>query len=143
MRNVAFTSRQHERGLSGGELLMATYPAVSFKTAFGSLTGARGAAIEHAVHADYAPRATFKQWIGQRALHPCGRGSLVQHRDGVIHSIAGRFPNCFSCHNTQAVPEKGIPIDRDRQDTLLIEPKQINVSHVFSQFVLDEVNASL
>jgi hypothetical protein len=53
------------------------------------------------------------------------------------------FPNCFSCHNTQAVTEKGIPIDRDRQGTLLIEPKQINVSHVFSQFVLDEVNASL
>ncbi|HET6339244.1 MAG TPA: hypothetical protein VFG30_38770, partial [Polyangiales bacterium] len=51
------------------------------------------------------------------------------------------FPNCFSCHNTQAVTEKGVPIDRDRQGTLLIEPKQINVSHVFSQFVLDEVNA--
>jgi hypothetical protein len=40
------------------------------------------------------------------------------------------------------VTEKGVTIDRDRQGTLLIEPKQINVSHVFSQFVLDEVNAA-
>jgi hypothetical protein len=48
------------------------------------------------------------------------------------------FPNCFSCHNTQAVTEKGIPVDRDRQGTPLMEPKQLNVSHVFSQFLLDE-----
>lgn len=52
------------------------------------------------------------------------------------------FPNCFACHNTQAVTEKGVPIDRDRQGTLLIEPKQFNVSHVFSQFVMDEVNGT-
>lgn len=51
------------------------------------------------------------------------------------------FPNCFSCHNTQAVTEKGIPVDRDRQGLMLMGPKQINVSHVFSQFLLDEVNA--
>jgi hypothetical protein len=50
------------------------------------------------------------------------------------------FPNCFSCHNTQAVTEKGVPVDRDRQGTQLMGPKQINVSHVFSQFLLDEVN---
>jgi hypothetical protein len=52
------------------------------------------------------------------------------------------FPNCFSCHNTQAVTEKGIPLERDRQGALLLEPKQIGVSHVFSQFLLDEANAS-
>jgi hypothetical protein len=51
------------------------------------------------------------------------------------------FPNCFSCHNTQAVTEKGISIDRDHQGTPLMEPKQINVSHVFSQFLLDEANS--
>lgn len=50
------------------------------------------------------------------------------------------FPNCFSCHSTQAVTEKGVPIDRDRQGAQLMEPKQINVSHVFSQFLLDEAN---
>jgi hypothetical protein len=52
------------------------------------------------------------------------------------------FPNCFSCHNTQAVTEKGVPIDRDRQGTMLMGPKQINVSHVFSQFLMDEANAA-
>ena len=52
------------------------------------------------------------------------------------------FPNCFSCHNTQAVTEKGVPIDRDRQGVMLMGPKQLNVSHVFSQFLLDEVNAA-
>jgi hypothetical protein len=52
------------------------------------------------------------------------------------------FPNCFSCHNTQAVTEKGVPLDRDRQGLELMGPKQINVSHVFSQFLLDEVNAA-
>jgi hypothetical protein len=50
------------------------------------------------------------------------------------------FPNCFSCHNTQAVTEKGVPIDRDRQGAQLMGPKQLNVSHVFSQFLLDEAN---
>ncbi|HET8938669.1 MAG TPA: hypothetical protein VFN67_34725 [Polyangiales bacterium] len=52
------------------------------------------------------------------------------------------FPNCFSCHNTQAVTEKGVPIDRDRQGTMLMGPKQLNVSHVFSQFLMDEANAA-
>jgi hypothetical protein len=48
------------------------------------------------------------------------------------------FPNCFSCHNTQAVTAKGIPFDHDSQGTKLLEPKQINVSHIFSQFLLDD-----
>lgn len=38
--------------------------------------------------------------------------------------------------------EKGVPIDRDRQGAQLMGPKQINASHVFSQFLLDEVNAA-
>jgi hypothetical protein len=50
------------------------------------------------------------------------------------------FPNCFSCHNTQAVTEKGVPIDRDSQGAMLMGPKQLNVSHVFSQFLSDEAN---
>ena len=52
------------------------------------------------------------------------------------------FPNCFSCHNTQAVTEKGVPIDRDRQGAMLMGPKQLNVSHVFSQFLMDEANVA-
>ncbi len=48
------------------------------------------------------------------------------------------FPNCFSCHNTQAVTSRGIPANRDTSSPVLLEAKRINVSHVFSQFVLEE-----
>jgi hypothetical protein len=48
------------------------------------------------------------------------------------------FPNCFTCHNTQAVTTRGIPANRDTESPVLLQPKRINVSHVFSQFVLEE-----
>lgn len=48
------------------------------------------------------------------------------------------FPNCFSCHNTQAVTARGVPLNRDASGVKLLDPKLINVSHVFSQFVLWE-----
>jgi hypothetical protein len=48
------------------------------------------------------------------------------------------FPNCFTCHNTQAVTTRGIPANRDTESPVLLSPKRINVSHVFSQFVLEE-----
>jgi hypothetical protein len=50
----------------------------------------------------------------------------------------GSFPNCFSCHNTQAVTSNGIPVDRDDGGRMLLAPKLLNVSHVLSQFVLEE-----
>jgi hypothetical protein len=49
------------------------------------------------------------------------------------------FPNCFSCHNTQAITAKGVPFDHDRQGTVLIQPKLLNISHVLSQFLLEEL----
>lgn len=52
------------------------------------------------------------------------------------------FPNCFSCHNTQAVTAKGVPIDRDSSGVQLLEPKLLNVSHVLSQFILEETQAA-
>jgi hypothetical protein len=48
------------------------------------------------------------------------------------------FPNCFSCHNTQAVTAKGVPAARDSEGAVLLGPKLLNVSHVLSQFVLEE-----
>jgi hypothetical protein len=48
------------------------------------------------------------------------------------------FPNCFSCHNTQAVTRKGVPLEREPQGGMLVAPKLLNVSHVLSQFVLEE-----
>jgi len=49
----------------------------------------------------------------------------------------GSFFNCFSCHNTQAVAHRGVPFTGSGQIKLL-DPKLINVSHVFSQIVLEE-----
>jgi hypothetical protein len=48
------------------------------------------------------------------------------------------FANCFTCHNTQAITAKGVPFDRDSQGTVLLQPKLLNISHVLSQFVLEE-----
>jgi hypothetical protein len=51
------------------------------------------------------------------------------------------FPNCFSCHNTQAITARGIPANRDSESEVLMGAKLLNVSHVFSQFVLEELKA--
>jgi hypothetical protein len=48
------------------------------------------------------------------------------------------FPNCFTCHNTQAVTAKGVPLNHDASGVKLLDPKLINVSHVLSQFLLEE-----
>jgi hypothetical protein len=45
------------------------------------------------------------------------------------------FPNCFSCHDTQSATAKGVPLNRDQGSPMLLEPKQINVSHVFNEVV--------
>jgi hypothetical protein len=47
------------------------------------------------------------------------------------------FPNCFSCHNTQPITTNGTPQSRDPTSQLTItKPALINVSHIFSEFVL-------
>jgi hypothetical protein len=48
------------------------------------------------------------------------------------------FPNCFSCHNTQAVTAKGVPLNKDQSGVMLLGPKLLNISHVLTQFVLEE-----
>ncbi len=53
----------------------------------------------------------------------------------------GNFNNCFSCHNTQAVSTGGVPAPRDVRPTLLA-PKLLNMSRVFSQFLLEECGPS-
>jgi len=50
----------------------------------------------------------------------------------------GSFPNCFACHNTQAVTSRGIPSAKDTVSPVLLQPKLLNVSHILSQFVLEE-----
>jgi hypothetical protein len=51
------------------------------------------------------------------------------------------FANCFACHNTQAVTARGVPLNRDLQGTQLLPPKLINVSHIFSEFIAEEIRA--
>jgi hypothetical protein len=54
------------------------------------------------------------------------------------------FPNCFSCHNTQAVVTTGVPKDRaDVAAVKLLDPGLLNVSHVLSQFLLEEHEAEM
>jgi hypothetical protein len=50
------------------------------------------------------------------------------------------FNNCFTCHNTQAVTGNGIPLKLDQSGTplKLLDPGLLNVSHVLSEFLLEE-----
>jgi hypothetical protein len=49
------------------------------------------------------------------------------------------FPNCFSCHNTQPITTNGTPVARDQGAQAVIpKPAMINVSHLFSEFILRE-----
>ncbi len=50
------------------------------------------------------------------------------------------FRNCFSCHNTRGVTANGTPVTPENMSTVtaLLGPKLLNVSHIFSQFVLEE-----
>jgi hypothetical protein len=54
------------------------------------------------------------------------------------------FNNCFTCHNTQAITANGIPLKRDKTGTplKLLDPGLLNVSHVLSQFLLEEHDAA-
>jgi hypothetical protein len=53
------------------------------------------------------------------------------------------FNNCFTCHNTQAITVNGIPTDRDTSAHKLLDPGLLNVSHILSQFLLEEYEDSL
>jgi len=57
--------------------------------------------------------------------------------------FAGSFPNCFSCHNTQAITAHGTPVNTDRTSFKLLDPGLLNVSHVISQFVLEDCGSKV
>jgi hypothetical protein len=51
----------------------------------------------------------------------------------------GAFRNCFTCHNTQPISTNGTPYKAGSTlQPLLTKPAMINVSHLFSEFVLRE-----
>jgi len=74
--------------------------------------------------------SAFSILAGEDRLSSTAMESFTQAPDS--------FRNCFTCHNTQAVTDKGVPLNRDISGARLLEPKQLNVSHVLSQFILEE-----
>ena len=50
----------------------------------------------------------------------------------------GAFNNCFTCHNTQAITANGVPLLKDAGGIKLLDPGLLNVSHILSQFLLEE-----
>jgi hypothetical protein len=51
----------------------------------------------------------------------------------------GSFQNCFTCHNTRAISSNGISADLDKtRGTKLLDHGLLNVSHVISQFLLED-----
>lgn len=54
------------------------------------------------------------------------------------------FKNCFTCHNTKPVGSDGIPAapGDDPSTVLLSKPALINVSHLFSEFLLQDKEQS-
>lgn len=50
----------------------------------------------------------------------------------------GAFQNCFSCHNTRAITANGVALDDNNEGIQLLEPGLLNVSHVLSQFLLED-----
>jgi hypothetical protein len=52
----------------------------------------------------------------------------------------GSFPTCFSCHDTQATAANGVPVARNPGSDVVMEPGQINVSHIFNEVVRLNIN---
>lgn len=50
----------------------------------------------------------------------------------------GAFQNCFSCHNTRAINANGVAVNSDRNGVKLLDHGLLNVSHVISQFLLED-----
>jgi len=57
---------------------------------------------------------------------------------------AGNFNNCFTCHNTQAINTNGVPSVRQPGTAAkLLDPGLLNVSHIISQFVLEDCGSNV
>jgi hypothetical protein len=72
----------------------------------------------------------FSLTAGEDRLSSTAMESFTQGPDA--------FPNCFNCHNTQAIQAKGVPFVRDNSSPILVQPKMLNVTHIFAQFLLDD-----
>jgi hypothetical protein len=79
------------------------------------------------------PTSTTSILSGEDRLSSTAMESFTQAADS--------FPNCFTCHNTEAVTANGIPVNRDKTGTpvQLLGPGALNVSHVLSEFLLEDM----
>jgi hypothetical protein len=55
----------------------------------------------------------------------------------------GNFNNCFTCHNTEAINANGVPTKRQTSGANLLDPGLLNVSHVISNFILEDCGANV
>ena len=79
--------------------------------------------------------SAFSLTAGEDRLSSTAMESFTQGPDA--------FPNCFSCHNTQAIQAKGVPFLRDPSSPVLLQPKLLNLTHIFAQFLLDDAAAQM
>jgi hypothetical protein len=79
------------------------------------------------------PQSTVSILGGEDRLSSTAMESFTQAADS--------FPNCLTCHNTEAVTANGIPVNRDKTGTpvQLLGPGGLNVSHVLSEFLLEDM----
>jgi hypothetical protein len=113
-------------------LILGRVPAVSQDDERQAILAGGGTAIGDL--AESGADSPFSMLAGEDRLSSTAMESFTQAPDS--------FRNCFTCHNTQAITAKGVPLDKDRSGVRLIEPKQLNVSHVLSEFVLEECNVA-
>jgi hypothetical protein len=89
--------------------------------------------IQEAFEAELGVNGSDSEWsitAGEDRLSSTAMESFTQQ--------PGAFQNCFTCHNTQAIQSFGVPCKADGRGIKLIDPKLVNVSHVLSQFLLEE-----
>jgi hypothetical protein len=55
----------------------------------------------------------------------------------------GNFNNCFTCHNTEAINANGVPTKRQSTGVNLLNPGLLNVSHVISNFILEDCGSNI
>jgi hypothetical protein len=91
-------------------------------------TGATGGAVlDIAINGSDSP---FSILAGEDRLSSTAIESFTQAADN--------FDNCLMCHNTKATSPKGVPASNDPLKPVILQPKRINVSHVFSEFLLED-----
>jgi hypothetical protein len=79
---------------------------------------------------EHGADSVFSMLAGEDRLSSTAMESFTQAPDN--------FDNCFTCHNTKAINTNGVDYEKDPSAVKLMTPKRLNVSHVLSQFVLEE-----